>query len=94
MNRGHGHVVPRPDGVRARCGGPATCRVCQAEQAALKLSAPLPAGVPSIARYPRLEQLREQIREVIATHQGAVPLAGVLGILRIIEHELIQEHVD
>lgn len=28
----HGHVVPRADGVKARCGGPAVCKVCQAEQ--------------------------------------------------------------
>lgn len=34
-NTGHGHVRPRPDGVRARCGGPAMCRVCQQERAAL-----------------------------------------------------------
>ena len=31
---GHGHVNPRPDGVTARCGGPAICRVCAAELAA------------------------------------------------------------
>jgi hypothetical protein len=52
------------------------------------------SDVPSIARYPRLEELREQIRELIASYQGTVPLAGVLGVLRIVEHELIQEHVD
>ena len=34
LNRGHGHVRPRPDGVKARCGGPALCRACQQEQAA------------------------------------------------------------
>jgi hypothetical protein len=27
-NSGHGHVWPRPDGLRARCGGPAICRKC------------------------------------------------------------------
>lgn len=34
-NEGHGHVRPRPDGVKARCGGPALCAVCQRELAAL-----------------------------------------------------------
>lgn len=38
-NEGHGHVVPRPDGVKARCGGPAFCRVCQREKAAPALQA-------------------------------------------------------
>lgn len=32
-NWGHGHVRPRPDGQRARCGGPAICPVCATEQA-------------------------------------------------------------
>lgn len=34
MQGPHGHVVPRPDGMRARCGGPALCPVCQRELAA------------------------------------------------------------
>lgn len=32
---GHGHVVPRPDGFKARCGGPALCMQCRREQLAL-----------------------------------------------------------
>lgn len=27
-NTGHGHVWPRPDGVKARCGGPGMCKAC------------------------------------------------------------------
>lgn len=38
---GHGHVVARLDGVKARCGGPSLCRVCQGEQAAI---ATMPTG--------------------------------------------------
>lgn len=30
----HGHVFPRSDGVRARCGGPALCAHCRVEQEA------------------------------------------------------------
>lgn len=26
--QGHGHVYPRPDGIRARCGGPGICPEC------------------------------------------------------------------
>jgi hypothetical protein len=29
----HGHVVPRPDGMKARCGGPAICGQCAREAA-------------------------------------------------------------
>lgn len=28
INIGHGWVYPRPDGVKARCGGPALCSAC------------------------------------------------------------------
>lgn len=28
----HGHVRPRPDGMKARCGGPTVCKVCKAEK--------------------------------------------------------------
>jgi hypothetical protein len=37
---GHGHVTPRPDGAKARCGGPALCSVCQRERAALAVHTP------------------------------------------------------
>lgn len=43
-NTGHGHVRPRPDGVKARCGGPAICSVCRAEKGALE-NRPALAGV-------------------------------------------------
>lgn len=32
-NSGHGHVHPRPDGRKARCGGPAFCAVCELDLA-------------------------------------------------------------
>jgi hypothetical protein len=31
---GHGHVVPNPDGSKARCGGPAICSECAREAGA------------------------------------------------------------
>jgi hypothetical protein len=30
-NAGHGHAWPRPDGVKARCGGVVICRECAAD---------------------------------------------------------------
>lgn len=35
LNTGHGHVRPRPDGFKARCGGPSICRECALEKAGL-----------------------------------------------------------
>ena len=31
-NTSHGWVVPRADGARAKCGGPALCTTCKTEQ--------------------------------------------------------------
>lgn len=28
---GHGHVIPRDDGYKAKCGGPAVCGICRSE---------------------------------------------------------------
>jgi hypothetical protein len=37
INEGHGHVRPRADGAKVRCGGPALCPTCKAELAALSV---------------------------------------------------------
>lgn len=48
QHTGHGHVVPRLDGSRTRCGGPAMCPVCQREQsvAAALTAADIVWGMP------------------------------------------------
>lgn len=33
FNVGHGHVYPRTDGVKARCGGPGMCKECSSDLA-------------------------------------------------------------
>ncbi|MFW5328383.1 hypothetical protein ACOANN_32475 [Pseudomonas aeruginosa] len=45
-NVGHGHVFPRADGVKMRCGGPALCSECAADayRARAALAQPSPAG--------------------------------------------------
>lgn len=35
-NSGHGHVYKRPDGVKARCGGPPMCSECARDMATLQ----------------------------------------------------------
>ncbi|MGG4659126.1 ead/Ea22-like family protein [Pseudomonas vlassakiae] len=37
-NKGHGHVFPRHDGVKAKCGGPGLCAECAADQQAKEAS--------------------------------------------------------
>lgn len=46
QNTGHGHVRERPDGVKARCGGPRMCVVCARDLAALGTI--VPASAPTI----------------------------------------------
>ncbi|EPB9496347.1 hypothetical protein [Pseudomonas aeruginosa] len=45
-NVGHGHVFPRADGVKMRCGGPGLCSECSADAARARaaLAQPSPAG--------------------------------------------------
>lgn len=38
-NSGHGHAWARPDGVKARCGGPAACSECRDEQRLMRETA-------------------------------------------------------
>ena len=45
MNCGHGHVVPRTDGLKARCGGPALCAECARDEAFYR------AGIEATANY-------------------------------------------
>ena len=40
QNVGHGHVFGRPDGVRARCGGPGFCAECSRDLARHKAGLP------------------------------------------------------
>lgn len=37
LSLGHGHVFPRPDGAKARCGGPGLCRDCARDQVTAQL---------------------------------------------------------
>jgi hypothetical protein len=71
-NVGHGHVFPRPDGRRAKCGGPPLCRECTRDQSlAAAVEEVRRDGVARLRalaeRLSRPEPLRrKEIREVLA----------------------------
>jgi len=46
------------------------------------------------ARYDQLDDLLKSIKDLIYTYAGRVPVATVLGVLRIIEHDLIRDLRD
>jgi hypothetical protein len=58
QNTGHGHVRPRPDGVRARCGGPGMCAECSRELAREKLGKP-PGEQESLTSKTLLDRLEK-----------------------------------
>lgn len=65
----HGHVYPRPDGAKARCGGPELCRQCRRERMGIEVPA---AGE---IRWPGPET-PEWVRATIAA-EPAMPYADL-----------------
>ncbi len=96
MQGPHGHVTTRPDGARARCGGPAMCPRCAAE---LRQSQPVPPP-PALETLETLDAAiaaaREHLRIAEASFAGYAAeasthcLAGILG-LAIAMATVIQE---
>ena len=64
-NTGHGHVWARPDGVRARCGGPQICSEC-AHDLAIMIALPTAAGLNSPAPAQVREVGRHELSRLIA----------------------------
>ena len=56
-NTGHGHVWARPDGHKARCGGPALCPECARDQTQLRAELQEPPEAPT-ASNPLTEAIR------------------------------------
>jgi hypothetical protein len=77
MIGGHGHVYPRPDGARARCGGPGICPECGLEFAR-KHAADLRAQKASSTDPDRLER-EVQIAEVGRRVEGFKYLCAMPG---------------
>lgn len=49
----------------------------------------IPGGFPQ--RYDELDALLKAIKDDIYVYAGRVPVATILGVLRIIEHDLIRD---
>lgn len=75
-NTGHGHVFPRPDGARARCGGPALCSHCRADAEREQLGGP---------REPRVWLPTDTVPGdvLVLTHAGPVLRGRDLPIQRV-----------
>lgn len=48
-NVGHGHVFPRADGVKMRCGGPGLCSECTADASRARAALAQPSPAPELA---------------------------------------------
>lgn len=69
-NIGHGHVWERPDGMRARCGGPSVCSECSSDAMRLKEAALLtdPIDVAILLRWKdRWQSEAQDLRKQVAT---------------------------
>jgi hypothetical protein len=85
MNGGHGHVVPRQDGAKARCGGPAICHECALEFARLhyrKGDTSLPAPEQVVQGITPLEKARRALaRELMEWRDAGAPSSAVVNAI-------------
>ncbi|NPW30301.1 hypothetical protein HPR93_20520 [Pseudomonas aeruginosa] len=72
-NVGHGHVFPRADGVKMRCGGPGLCPECSADasRARTALAQPSPASdLDPLNLAPHAEAFNEAPAEALKPEQA------------------------
>ncbi len=55
-NVGHGHVLPRADGVKMRCGGPGLCSECTADASRARAALAQPSAAQAEQHWPKLEK--------------------------------------
>jgi hypothetical protein len=69
---GHGHVHPRPDGAKARCGGPGICPQCsqEAATAAFRGAAGDPATVTCPACGHTFSPEAVRVTEIVTEIEG------------------------
>lgn len=78
---GHGHVRPRDDGYKARCGGPAICGVCQSEE---RRARPRTAGKPPYQPMKEIKMNEENLQN---------PFKAVSGLMEKME-QVRQEKIE
>lgn len=95
-NVGHGHVFPRADGVKMRCGGPALCSECAADAYRARAALAQPSPAQAEAEQPEIVAFRYR-----CTNAEGEPLpgwfysdgAGTLGLreplMAVSQHERI-----
>ncbi len=72
-NTGHGHVFPRDDGVKARCGGPEVCDECATDFVAKGLLAIRELRETrelNVELQAEIWELRQMAREALAKIRG------------------------
>ncbi|MGK8745400.1 hypothetical protein ACRS6P_23310 [Pseudomonas aeruginosa] len=71
-NVGHGHVFPRADGVKMRCGGPALCSECAADayRARAALAQPSPAPTEGFTHFPELLESVQQMDAMLKANSA------------------------
>lgn len=100
MTGGHGHVFPRPDGAKARCGGPGICPMCSAEYARLHngtavpgsgmVDQPLPQPGRGDVTAKLMDLLRERQRKGIETYGTSLQAFNGRDALR----DALEEAID
>lgn len=89
----HGHVTPRPDGMKARCGGPRICSACARELASKPTAAPEEIAQAFHEAYERLApEHGYKTREASAVPWADVPAANK-SLMTAVAAELIRTGV-
>lgn len=83
-NVGHGHVFPRADGVKMRCGGPGLCSECAADasRARAALAQPSPASdLDPLNLAPHAEAFNEAPAEALKPGQAEAERPEVVAVM-------------